>query len=126
MPIGCVHCGGSDVEAVWNHRAHFARTEIVSESHFIVAILRCGRCGEPHASVFCERVDWHGGNDPQHSLLIPVTPAEADVLVAAGERVEAELSRLGARRYLARDYPSDRDQPALVWVTGPIVVPPHE
>jgi hypothetical protein len=126
MGIACAHCGGDDVEAVWAHRAHFARTEIVSESHFIVAILRCDRCGQPHASVFCERIDWHGGQDPQHSLLIPLTPAEADALVAAGESVEAELSRLASRRYLARDFPSDRDRPALAWVTGRIVVPLHE
>ena len=31
--------------------------ELVDESHFIVSILRCVRCGQHFLTMFCERID---------------------------------------------------------------------
>jgi hypothetical protein len=38
---------------------------LVDESHFIVSIRRCVRCGQHFLIMFCERIDWADGDDPQ-------------------------------------------------------------
>jgi len=68
---------------------HVAR--LVDESHFGVSILRCAHCGQHFLSLFCERVDWADGDDPQTTVVIPVDEDEVQRLatanVAADENV---------------------------------------
>ena len=50
----------------------------VDESHFIVSIRCCVTCGQHFLSLFCERVDWADGDDPQTRVAIPVSSNSAN------------------------------------------------
>ena len=45
--------------------------ELASESHFIVSVKQCASCGQRFVSVFCERIDWARGADPQTRVVVP-------------------------------------------------------
>lgn len=126
---GCESCFGDDAAAVWKaHEALERSARVVDDSHFGLSLRRCSACGQRFAAVFCERIDWSGGNDPQDWLQIPIANDEADALVAAGaDGGEAVLRRLAPdRRYLARWFDRDADKPEVGFVTGKILVPPHD
>ncbi len=126
---GCAICFPEDTESAWRARSGLERAaEIADESHFMVSILRCRACGQAFASVFCETIDWAEGNDPQDSFLIPVSAAESEALVRAGEDgVERALLALApARRYLHRMYPRVAEHPGMHWIDGPVFVPYHD
>lgn len=125
---GCGTCCGDDAETVWSHSSALARVAaIVEESHFSVRVVRCASCGQSFASVFCETIDWTGGNDPQDWLLVPLTEGDVATLIAAGEDgVERALAALVPERYLVRSYPRTGPTPAVGWVHGPVWVPRHD
>ena len=124
---GCAVCFGDDAKLArkgWQNTPRIC--SVVSESHFIVGIGRCGACGQRFVSVFCEKIDWSHGNDPQEWLLIPICEAEADALVAPGIDVETELSRLSSRRHLLSRWPSDAAEPEISYQTSSIYTPTHD
>ena len=101
---------------------------LVDESHFGVSILRCVRCGQRFLSLFCERVDWAGSDDPQTRVVVPVSENEAARLqvenVAADEN--AILDIVGnERRFLYHDMPKGAAE-TLAWKTGLLSIPGHD
>jgi hypothetical protein len=126
MTPGCGVCFGDDAGETWARSAALRRVvALVEESHFSVRVVTCGACGQAFASVFCETIDWRGGNDPQEWLLLPLTSHEAAVLTAA-ENVEGALAALAPERYLVRSFPSDAEAPAASWRRGRVWVPRHD
>jgi hypothetical protein len=123
---GCSKCWGTDASEAWDrHHALDSVADIVEESHFSVRVIACADCGQRFASVFCERIDWQGGNDPQDWLLVPITVEESEAMIAAGENgVEGVLRRLeGERRFLLRYF---ADEIHVGFRDGTIIVPPHD
>jgi hypothetical protein len=58
---------------------------LVDESHLIISFRRCPACRQRFLSVFTERIDWVGGNDPQTWMLLALDDAEAEKLGADGD-----------------------------------------
>jgi hypothetical protein len=126
---GCATCFGDDAAAVWKNRNALApAATIADESHFHVRLLRCQACDQLFASVFCETIDWAGGNDPQDSLLIPLTDAEGEEVAGAGaDGVERALNALPEeRRFLVRTFPRDAAHPEAFWIRRRIWLPRHD
>lgn len=128
MNIGCAACYGEDPQAAWRHcRTGLERTaELVDESHFMVSIRRCGICSQHYLWIFTEMVDWAGGEDAQHHLVVPVTVDEATALVEQGG--DPDLTALGAlghdRRYLVVDWPTGARDQRITWSSGRFVIMP--
>lgn len=119
---GCAACWPEEADAAWDaHGELTTEARLVDESHFDVALLRCPACGQRFASVFTERIDWVNGEDPQFTVVLPISEAEAAALAAAGEGIESALDALGAdRRALRHDFPGD-GSPRNFWGTGIVV-----
>lgn len=125
--FGCDLCWPADARAAWGARDGLARLKgLIDESHFIVAVLACPRCGQRYVSVFTEMIDWEDGNDPQCWTLLPITGAEAEGLIRQeAPPDEMSLNALGrGRRSLLRDHPKD-GPPRVSWGSG-ILVGPHD
>lgn len=125
--FGCAHCAPADAEAA----ARVARTldlahRLIDDSHYIVSLLQCRRCGQGYLSVFTETIDWIGGKDPQYRTLLPITRAEARMLASRGEDLtNSELNALGPqRRSLCIDFPRDGGK-RVFWHRG-LFVGPHD
>ena len=101
---------------------------LVDESHFGVSILRCPRCGQQFLSLFCERVDWADGDDPQTRVVVPVSEDEATRLqvanVAADENAIPEIVA-NERRFLYHDMPQGAAE-TLAWKTRLLFIPGHD
>lgn len=111
--FGCEDCWPEDPEAAWKARYGLSRVaELIDESHFHVMVLACTKCGQRFVSVFTEIVDWKDGEDPQFWTLLPITEAEAEMLIRKGDTVtEQELNKLGpGRRSLLHDNPKGGPQ----------------
>ncbi|MBN1609961.1 MAG: hypothetical protein JW940_25260 [Polyangiaceae bacterium] len=128
MALGCHLCFGEDAVRVLEGKADLDRiASLVEQSHFSVRLLRCRACQQAFASVFCETIDWVGGNDPQASLLVPLTAAEADTLRELGERAVARaLLELPPRRHVHSYWASDAERADVRWTQGSIFWPPHD
>ena len=125
--IGCEACFGGTAKQAWQARRGFTRTAaLIDEVHFIVSLLACPRCGQAFLSIFAERIDWRGGEDPQEWVISPLTPAEAAGLAARTDVTESDLAALGlTRRHLRVWHASD--QPLqLAWSLGWPGLPPHD
>src|SRR5215212_4526447 len=86
--FGCVTCFPANPEAAYaNSRKLDELARLVDESHVLVAIRACPKCGQRFVYTFTEMIDWSGGDDPQRCAMVPITPAEADDLIAQGEKV---------------------------------------
>ncbi|MBI3916137.1 MAG: hypothetical protein HY322_03925 [Betaproteobacteria bacterium] len=101
---------------------------LVDESHFIVSILRCVGCGQHFLSLFCERVDWADGDDPQTRVVVPVSADEVQRLktanVAADENAILEIVA-NERRFLYHDMPKGAAE-TLAWKTRTLFIPGHD
>ena len=119
---GCPLCWPSSPESAWAVVPTLERgVRLIDESHVDVVLLRCPSCGQDFVSLWTERIDWAGGEDPQSWTLLPLTAEEATGLAGGGPPVEAALERLGpARRALRRERPSD-GAPRLFWGRGILV-----
>ena len=124
--FGCGRCFAGEAAAVLaGLQDHEEVERHADEPHFIVRVVRCRACGQLFVSVFCERVDWAAGEDPQWRALLPVSPAEAEEL----RRPDAELTLVEAwgraRPHVEMDWP--RDGPKRVWWSeGPLRIAPHD
>jgi hypothetical protein len=118
--MGCDACWPESSADAWDARGDLADGAwLVDDSHFIVRLLTCDRCGQRFVSVFFEIVDWVDGDDSQYWTLLPITRQEADHLTQLGESVTAQVVRELApgRRSLRRDYPKG-EQPHVLWGVG--------
>ena len=125
--FGCDVCWPANARSAWVARNDLTRVkELIDESHFIVAILACGRCDQQYVSMFTEMIDWNDGDDPQSWTLMPVTRPEAEHLMQQETAVNAmTLNALGrGRRSLLRDHPKGKT-PRVFWGSG-LVVGPHD
>src|SRR5262245_25047938 len=107
---GCQSCFGGNAKAASERQDKLPQSaHIVRESHFSITIRRCPSCGQRFVRVFCETIDWVNGNDPQEWHTIPVTDAEAEALIAAGENgAERAIEKLTPpRRILVHSFPAD-------------------
>jgi hypothetical protein len=127
--IGCHECFPASAEDAWAARSRLTITkELVDESHFMVSLRACAACSQLFVSVFCERIDWQQGNDPQASWLIPVSAEEAQSLTGLDEHeTEAAICRISPqRRFLESYLPSDGARDTR-WQVGPWWrLPPHD
>lgn len=125
--FGCPACFQADAPAAWEALHGFQHlAKLVDESHFMVHILACPRCGQRCVEVFTETIDWVDGDDPQYWSVLPVTPTEAEQLHAAGANVVALIKTMGHdRRYLQRDYPKG-GAPRIAWAGPPLWIGPHD
>jgi hypothetical protein len=125
---GCPRCfPKDDPEAAWAHARDHERTHILTqESHFSAVIYRCGACRQQFLDVFCERIDWQNGEDPQSWLIVPITDEEVRQFVALGEDgIERAVTALTPkRRYLAVDYFGGPKQ--IDYLHGPHMIAPHD
>jgi hypothetical protein len=124
--FGCTACLPQDAESAWEiFRTLAIDARLVDESHFRVLLRRCPKCQQRFVSAFMETIDWVDGEDPQFSSVIPVTTAEADQLIQAGDQVESQLETLApARRSLCHYFPKG-ESPRSFWRTG-FVIAPHD
>ncbi|MGH3586102.1 MAG: hypothetical protein ACRDQ0_07230 [Pseudonocardia sp.] len=120
--FGCDRCYGDDAAAAAKYfysgglkMDHM----VVDDSHFIVSLRRCTACGQAFVSIFTEFIDWSGGDDAQYRDLVPVTPEEANAVLARGDPADTRfLGSLGAgRRRLAWDWPTGGRQ-RIGWSSG--------
>ncbi len=121
--FGCPQCWPADAAAAWGYRASLRPAEqLVDESHLIIGLRECPHCAQQFLSVFGEIIDWADGEDPQETVLIPVTPAEAE---QCRRDAVGSISNLGTgRRSLHRVWPKG----ALAetkWAVG-VWLPPHD
>ncbi len=106
--FGCEYCWPTAAEAAYEASSGLGyRQDLIDESHFQVSILTCPRCTQSFIAVFTEIIDWQGGDDPQHWMLMPITGMEVfDLTQEGGSLIENRLNALGrARRSLQLDRP---------------------
>jgi len=101
---------------------------LVDESHFIVSISRCVRCGQHFLTMFCERIDWADADDPQVWVGVPVSEDEVRRLrtanVAADENAVLRIIA-NERRFLHHDMPKG-EADRLAWKTRTLFIPGHD
>lgn len=119
---GCEMCWGDDAGEVWGRVIRNTHHELlIDETHFIVSILTCPVCSQAYLKVMTERVDWYGGMDPSHRIVIPIESAEKDRLTAADPLTNEMIESIGyGRRSLHQNTPT-RAKPNIVWGTGVVV-----
>ena len=122
-------CLGDDCLAAREAIRKAARiAELADESHFGASISRCAGCGQHFLTMFCERIDWADGDDPQTWVAVPVSGDEAQRLQSAN--VAADESAIlgiiaGERRFLFHDTPKG-GAGTLAWMTRPLFIPAHD
>jgi len=125
-PFGCLRCFGSDPAAAWTALRAEQVGVLIHESHFGVQLLACD-CGQHFAQVFTERIDWHGGEDDQTWLALPIRAGEVAELTACGEaEVTRLLGRFGqGRRFLLRTFPTGGEL-GVWWRQDGFEIGPHD
>lgn len=121
--FGCSGCYSEDAVAV----DHFFRQHrfenikmLVDDSHLIIRLLTCPKCGQDFVSVFTERIDWVSGDDPQTRTLMPVTTDERALLE---QRFDPQLLVDWGRDRRYHIWFSDA---APGWLEGSFHIPPHD
>jgi len=101
---------------------------LVDTSHFIASIVQCPRCSQCFLKLFCERVDWADGDDPQCRIFVPITEDEANQLhaspITSDENVIMSIVT-GKRRILIRDMPKGAPE-SLEWKISRVYIPAHD
>lgn len=117
--FGCLLCWPDDVDAAWlAFTALPVETKVEDEFHFRVEIARCTACAQRYVSVFTETIDWHDGEDPQYTRVMPVTNDEA-AQVSTAEPAAPRFNALAPeRRSLHRDFPKEAQKPTNSWGVG--------
>jgi hypothetical protein len=109
----------SEAEAAWTSRLKLEQeVQIVDESHFRVAVLKCRHCSQQFLSVFTETIDWEAGEDPMYWTLLPILESEAKDLSEGGPVSENRLNSIGPeRRSLRHDFPKNEPK-TTYWDKG--------
>jgi hypothetical protein len=119
--FGCAECYGEDAKAALEFTyKHLPITHrLIGDSHYGVSVRVCDSCGQQFVAIFTEFVDWTGGDDAQYFEVVPVTPEEADEVIAAGENVTTRrLGELGeGRKHLSDHWPTGGPQ-EIFWRSG--------
>jgi hypothetical protein len=128
MVFGCEACLRAPAEAAWRAVRSFALVAtLVEESHVSVRIRACPACGQHVLTVFTERIDWSGGDDPQDWSTLPITAEESASLRRDAADLDAgRLGALGAERACLRAFHPSGGDMRIFWSVGPIGVPPHD
>lgn len=102
--------------------------ELADESHFMASVRRCHSCGQRFLTLFCGRVDWADGDDPQTRVAVPVSEAEAKQLqtanIATDENMILHIVR-GERCFLYHDMPKGAAE-TVVWMMRRLFIPEHD
>ena len=118
--MSCKFCFEGTPEEVWAHRGEWASLDtLVDESHYGVSLSQC-QCGQRFAEVFCEAIDWVGGNDPQAWVIAPISAEEMARL-----KIDPNVAALSPRKWLDRYFPSDGELD-VAFHDGPIILMPHD
>jgi hypothetical protein len=128
IDVGCERCFVGSAEQVYTRMRDLELVEsLVDESHFSVHLKRCAACGQRFVSVFCESIDWSGGNDPQQFFWAPITAEEATSLRGLDENAteRAILAIAPKRGCLDVYWPSSGDK-QIDFVEGPTLLAPHD
>jgi hypothetical protein len=124
----CVCLGDDGAAAKDAIRTARGIARLADESHFGVSLRQCAACGQHFLTLFCERVDWVDGDDPQTWVAIPVSGEEAEKLrsanVAADEYAILDIVAT-ERRFLINDMPKGAPS-TLAWVTRRPYIPAHD
>jgi hypothetical protein len=125
--MACDACWPEDAEEAWARvRGHRREARLMDEPHFSVVVFACAACGQRFVDVFCERIDWQGGQDPQAWLIVPVSEEEARTLEGLADAAleRAIVAIAPKRRCLAVDHGGG---PRLTrFVVGPHLLAPHD
>jgi hypothetical protein len=124
---GCATCMPDSATAAWQAKDALEHLQMpVDDSHFIVNLCRCTKCGQHFVTVFTEMIDWYEGDDAQHRVLLPIDPAEYRALASLGQAITSQvLEMLGpTRRSLHMDHPTGGSK-KFYWSTGLRVGPHH-
>jgi hypothetical protein len=125
--FGCTDCFQGDPASCWATRSdHVSVADLADEPHFIVRVVACRRCGQRFASIFCERIDWISGEDPQYGLLVPLRAAEAQELKSRGLDLALLQAFGNGRPRLVMVWPADADKAVRRLEGGPLIIPPHD
>jgi hypothetical protein len=125
--FGCDFCWPSDANLAYQA---LSALEIISylidESHYIVTTRSCPNCSQIFLTVFTELVDYIGGEDPQHRIVIPITADELVLLTQNPSGIsQRTLESIGAgRRSHQFAHPSGQSV-SVYWGTGVQVYPHH-
>ena len=128
MPIPCACLGADPLAAKQTIRKAPRIAELADESHFMASIVRCDSCGQHFLTLFCERVDWADGDDPQTWLAFPVSADEARQLQAANVAADENILTAivtGPQRFLYHDTPKGAAG-VFEWRTGTLHIPGHD
>jgi hypothetical protein len=122
---GCAACTDQDAAAAFEASRERRVERVIDESHFDIQVTEC-RCGQRFVQVFTERIDWVNGEDPQDTLVMPISADEQARLVADPAGAVALLERIGAdRRFLVHSFPGT-GKPDTWWRNGGFMVGPHD
>ena len=109
-------------------RWHFrCVNELVDDSHFMVSIVECPKCGQRWVRIMTELVDWGEGNDSQARVLAPLTPEEAKQLAGFGSQITEQLLTevVSDRKHLVSSSPRSGGR-GVGWIEGPLTILPHD
>ena len=103
------------------------KKSLVDDSHFIVKISACTKCGQDFLHCFTETIDWTGGDDAQYRDLVPLTVTEAALLErASAADMERTINGLNmSRPHINMSYPTGGTK-SVTWKRGGILVSPHD
>jgi hypothetical protein len=127
-PFGCPRCFPPDAAAACEAAHELSVVaELVEQSHLSIRVRSCPSCGQRFVWVFSEMIDWVDGNDPQRCTLVPISPAEAEHIVAQGENVsEASIESLSdGRPVLVMDFPKSGEK-ASAYIPRARIIGPHD
>jgi len=105
-------------------RADTVRT-YADESHYKVTLIACPACGGAFLRLFTELTDFHGGEDSQTWITVPLTEEEGDYLRRGGDWYAVMNDFGDHRRHLAQVFPRTPGGGAS-WETGSITILPHD
>jgi hypothetical protein len=127
VAFGCEQCFKADAEAMARAKTKFKFiARLVDESHFMMSILACPRCGQRCVSIFTEMIDWTGGDDSQYVTVLPITEPEAQELLAGGDDLAARVEALGCDRPYWRDDNPTGGPRKVYWASGGLWIGPHD
>jgi hypothetical protein len=118
--MACARCFEGSAEQAWSALRGLTRERVVvEEPHLSVVICACA-CGQRFVDVFCERIDWQGGQDPQEWLVVPVSDEEAAAMKSERDIPAIEPKR---RCLVVRHFEGPKQ---ILFQHGPFGIAPHD